>query len=205
MDKQVEIKLNQMLKEYEHLRSEISQSKNISTQTLSGFLGLAGLMLGFVFNANNKPQQMSVIFIVISVLGLIGLWFTYTRRQGVLIAANYIRTVLEKDLSGIRWESKLHTLQEEEKKKIPSLLASHGVIYSFITLLGAISTMIIGFFQQSQSDELYIVSVSISIVLIFLLIISLFYQKKSLTATSNIFDDECNSSKDKSVKNHTIE
>ena len=193
MDKQEEMRLNQMLKEYEHLRSEISQSGNISTQILSGFLGLTGVMLGFAFKASPNPQQMIAILIIISGFGFIGLWFTYTRHHGVLIAATYIRRILERDLPGIRWESTLNELSQKEKKKIPSLLASHRIIYVFITLIGAISAMVLGFFQQSQSDILYIVSVSISTALIFILLISLVYQTKSLKVAGDIFNNNSSS------------
>lgn len=124
----------QLLAEHQHLRQEMRDNGTFIFQTLTAILAITGGLTAFAVAQGLDMRLRALVFYLIMLIAYTGLVQNHRRTLSTRIIASYIRVYIEKQLTGIEWESNLNIFRKHEKMKNLKigLMGPNNFIYGVI-------------------------------------------------------------------------
>jgi hypothetical protein len=103
--------------EYSHLNQEIDHNENRINEILGAALLLISALLSVAFSqyVSNRFLQFLLYFLV-QAIACLGLRQTLERERGTFVIASYLRTFIEPELPGLKWETRLEKFRSRSQK-----------------------------------------------------------------------------------------
>lgn len=132
--------LEELLFEYDHLRREILQQDTQSIQVVGGVVILVSALMTMAFGAAVSNLLLKgILFLLAQVIVCIGLWQTVQRAYTSLTIASYLRTFVEPQTAGLKWESRLKIYRRHAQATFRHLrfgeFFNYLLIYFFLILV----------------------------------------------------------------------
>jgi hypothetical protein len=116
--------------EYDQLRKEILHNDTLTMQILGGVVVVASALMSVAFGINVQNLLIKgLLFFFAEIIAIIGLGQTIDRERSTFIIASYLRTFIEPNTTGIKWESRLREFRTRSHAK--SALPSYGEFINY--------------------------------------------------------------------------
>jgi hypothetical protein len=126
----------ELMFEYDQLRREILQQDMQSIQVLVGVVLLVSGLTTIAFGvAVTSLLVKGILFLLVQVIVSIGLWQTVQRAYISLTIASYLRTFVEPQIEGLKWESRLKKYRRRAQVLFPHSRFGEFINYLLIYLL----------------------------------------------------------------------
>jgi hypothetical protein len=126
----------ELMFEYDQLRREILQQDMQSIQVLVGVVLLVSALTTIAFGvAVTSLLVKGILFLLVQVIVSIGLWQTVQRAYTSLTIASYLRTFVEPQIEGLKWESRLKKYRKHAQVIFPHSRFGEFINYLLIYLL----------------------------------------------------------------------
>lgn len=188
--------LEELMFEYDQLRREILQQDSQSIQVLVGVILLVSGLTTIAFGvAVSSFLVKGILFLLVQVIVCIGLWQTVQRAYISLTIASYLRTFVEPNTAGLKWESRLKKYRIYSTAIFPHLrfgeFLNYLLIYIFLIIANFLFSAGYVLYEMRLSPFLNLaiaLILSVGLLTIWILWISLRILKKYSANSGEIFD-----------------
>jgi len=127
----------ELLFEYDQLRTEIIHNSTLTTQITAGILTLGAALMAIAFSEiiTNLAAKGFLLLVLIPLIAAIGMWQTLDRSRSTYVIASYLRIFIEPLLKNVRWETRLHEFRKHSKGINPSSQLGEFTNYQLLTYL----------------------------------------------------------------------
>lgn len=134
---EIRLKSEELRFTYDQLRKEILHNDMLTLQILGGVVVLTGAVIGFAASTTSGNLLMkAILFFVTEGITLIGLFQVIDRGRSTFMLADYLRTFVEPEMQGMKWETRLHTFRTKQRRLgYGHFISYQGLIYGFLAFI----------------------------------------------------------------------